>query len=242
MRNALLTFTLLLALPLASRAEAGAGAGGADSMARLVARIRSQDVHFVFVGEQHDVGPVKRFAVDLANALAASGADVGLYVEGFRTDCPPADGGCWSLARLFDPEAFATLLAQARVPVHAIDPPVRRDRVAAMAAAVAAGHESIRIVLAGRTHVVDAGDPRATLRVFGGGLRYADPGDLAEAFPNRERLTIGLETGGTPGPYGLRRDGHHFDYLLTTPAVATYWGIDEPTAGAPPLFTTGGGR
>jgi hypothetical protein len=100
-------------------------------------------------GERHAVGPVKRFAVDLAHELADRGHDVGLYVEGFRTDCLRADAACDSLARLFNAEAFRRLLDESRVPVHAIDPPEEDRRAARMAAAIAAGPETIRIVLVG---------------------------------------------------------------------------------------------
>ena len=246
MRTLLVLLLAAAALPAVGRASASPPPVLAPevSVARLVARIKADHVHYVFVGEQHDIGPVKRFAVELANALASSGDGVGLYVEGFRTNCRPLDDACWSLARLFDPQAFATLVERAQVPIHAIDPPFRRGRVAAMATAIAAGHEPIRIVLAGRTHVVDAGDPHASLRVFGGGIIYPDPGDLAEAFPRSERLTVGLVTSRMSFPgYRLRHDGRDFDYLVTTSDVADYWGAPSSPAGAAAAVAiTAGGR
>lgn len=195
------------------------------SLADIVARIDAEQVKYVFVGERHGIGPVKKFAVDLANALVDSGHDVGLYVEGFRTDCPLEDDSCWSLARSFNGPAFRTLLDQSRAAIHAIDPPERDRRVPRMAATIAEGPEGVRVVLAGRSHVVYAGDLGAELWVYGGGLRFPDPGDLAESFPRGQVLTIALEIArGHLPPYSLRRSGCGVDYVVTTEPTRDYWG------------------
>jgi hypothetical protein len=216
-------------------------ADAASSVEQIVARVRAEQRRYVFVGENHRVGPVKKFVVDLTNALVDSGYDVGLYVEGFRTDCPPRDNQCASLARLFNRQAFQTLLDQSKAPVHAIDPPQRAGRVARMAAMIAEGTESVRVVLAGQTHVLHAGDGGADIRVFGGGLRYPDPGDLAEAFVRSEYLTVGLETADSASAeYSLREGGCGADYLVTTPRTGDYWvtladsgKADPPTPAVP---------
>ncbi|HVS66535.1 MAG TPA: hypothetical protein VMT85_23870 [Thermoanaerobaculia bacterium] len=191
----------------------------------LVARVEAEERRYVFVGERHGIGPVKRFAVELANALDARGHQVALYVEGFRTDCPPSDESCWTLARWFNPDAFGTLLEEARVPVHALDPPERDARAMRMAATIASGSEPIRIVLVGGSHVRFAGDPRAEVRVFGGALGFPDPGDVVEAFPRAHSLTIGLDT--APPAHatgsGLRVDGCEYDVVLSTPESPGYW-------------------
>jgi hypothetical protein len=215
----------LLALALGALVSAPAAATcqpGADvSVAKVVERIASERRRYVFVGERHGSEATKDFAVDLANALAARGLDVGLYVEGFRTDCAPRDAACGSLARLFNPKAFQRLLAEARVPVHAIDPPEKDARAARMAATIASGGEEIRVVLVGRTHVVHAGDPLAELWVYGGGMRYRDPGDVVEAFPAAESLTVALEVGrraaGSGPGYALHTPGCGADYALLAP-------------------------
>jgi hypothetical protein len=106
------------------------GSASPTSIDEVVARVGRDGVRFLFVGERHGVGPAKRFAVDLANALAELEVDVGLYVEGFRTDCAPRDTSCPSIARLFNDEAFFRLLDEARVPVHPIDPPAEPRRAA----------------------------------------------------------------------------------------------------------------
>ncbi len=216
-------------------------AGAASSIEQIVVRVRAERLSYVFVGENHRVGPVKKFVVDLTNALVDSGFDVGLYVEGFRTDCPPRDHQCASLARLFNRQAFQTLLDQSRAPVHAIDPPQNAGRVARMAAMIAGGTESVRVVLAGQTHVLHAGDGGADVRVFGGGLKYPDPGDLAEAFERSEYLTVGLETADSASAeYSLREGGCGADYLVTTPRTGDYWmtladgGRADPPAPAVP--------
>jgi hypothetical protein len=197
--------------------------GEKTSIAEIVDRVENQGVRYLFVGESHAVGPAKRFAVDSANALVERGHDVGLYVEGFRTDCAPSDVDCRSLAQLFNRDAFLTLLARSRAPVHAIDPPEADLRVERMVRTIAAGTESIRVVLVGRSHVVYAGVPDAELWVYGGHLRYPDPGDLAEAFPRQEYLTFSLEAAGAPGPpYSLRLDGCRADYALVTEPTGTY--------------------
>jgi hypothetical protein len=223
MRTALVALLLVTGLPAVARAECAAGAQSA-SVDELVRRVRSEGLRYVFVGERHGVGPVKRFAVELANALAADGIETGLYVEGFRSSCDVGDETCWSLAWAFNAGAFGALLDQARVPVHPIDPPSRERRVERMAAAIAAGDEAVRVVLAGKTHVVHADDPDADWRVFGG-LRYPSPGDLARAFERSEYVTVGLEV--VPErtfPYRLTRGGCGVDYQLATSDVADYWG------------------
>jgi hypothetical protein len=167
---------------------------------------------------------VKRFAVDLANALAAAGGQVGLYVEGFRTDCDPADGSCDNLARLFNPAAFHTLLAESRTSVHAIDPVENDRRVARMAATIGAGAEPIRVVLVGNVHVLHAEDDGAQLWVYGGGMRYPDPGDLVEIFPRSEYLTVGLATADVAGAaYRIIESGCATDYVLAAPNTRDYW-------------------
>ncbi len=224
MRRRLGAFCLvLLAGPAAPAGAACVSAGSVASLEEIVERLVVEGRRYVFVGERHGVGPAKRFAVDLANALVERGHDVGLYVEGFRTDCPPRDRACRHLARDFNAEAFERLLAESKAPVHAIDPPERRRRAARMAEAVAAGGEAIRIVLLGRSHVVFAGDPEAELWVYGGGLRYPDPGDVVEAFPPEQVLTLALETdGAVVEPYSVRVDGCLADYSLATPDTGAY--------------------
>jgi hypothetical protein len=92
-----------------------------------------------------------------------------------------------------------------------------------MAARIAGGSESIRIVLVGKSHVVHAEDPGAEVWVFGGAIRYADPGDLAEAFPRDEYLTLDLEVSeDVPGPYSLLQDGCAADYVLATRSTSDY--------------------
>ena len=196
------------------------------SFEELVARVETEGRRYVFVGERHGIGPVKRFVVELANALDARGHQAALYVEGFRTDCPPSDESCWTLARWFNPDAFGTLLEEARVPVHALDPPERDARALRMAATIASGSEPIRIVLVGGSHVRFAGDPRAEVRVFGGAVGFPDPGDVVEAFPRARSLTIGLETAPPPAHAtgsGLRVDGCEYDLVLSTPESPDYW-------------------
>lgn len=197
--------------------------GGEVSVEEVAARIEREGKRYIFVGEKHAVGPVKRFAVELAHQLADLGHDVGLYVEGFRTDCPPADADCATIARLFNPEAFLTLLRQSRVPVHPIDPPEKNRRAVRMAETVAAGSEAIRIVLTGNTHVAHAGDPAAEIWVYGGGLRYPDPGDLAEAFPREESLTFVLETSEDAAvPYSVHDGGCGADYTVIAASAGAY--------------------
>jgi hypothetical protein len=189
----------------------------------VVARVRQEGVRYALVGEHHGVGPVKRFAVDLANALVDCGEDVGLYVEGFRTGCEPRDEGCSSISRVFNREAFLSLLDNSRAPVHPLDPPGGVDRAARMAELIAAGPESIKIVLVGSSHVVFAGDPGAVHPVFGGELLYPDPGDVAEAFPRHEILTFVLECREDAGsPYLLLPGGSGADYLLSTALTGQY--------------------
>jgi len=199
------------------------------SLAEIVSRIESQGIRYVFLGERHDVGPVKRFAADLVNVLVREGFDVGLYVEGFRAGCAPDGERCEDLARAFNPPAFRTLAEQAKVTVHALDPPSRERRVARMAESIAAGPERVRVALVGRTHVVGAGRDDSELWVYGGALRYPDPGDLVEAFPRAQTLTIGLDTtSAASAPYELRRDECDFDYVVTTSSSPEYWSMASP--------------
>lgn len=211
------------------------------SLDEVVSRVEADHLRYVFIGERHGVGPIKRFAVELANALEDRGNDVGLYVEGFRTNCRPSDTSCWTLARWFNPGAFGTLLQQARVPVHAIDPPERDERSRRMAATIASGPESVRVVLVGQSHVGFAGDALAELRVYGGAVRFPDPGDVAEAFPRPELLTIGLAAGIDAGRWTAvdsAEDRCAFDLVLTAADSPDYWarwgrseaaGLPEPT-------------
>ena len=119
MRSALPALALVAALTASAHA-ACLPADRDASIGEIVERVRSENLEYVFVGEQHAVGPVKRFAVDLANALSDAGEDVGLYVEGFRTDCRVlGDRACTSLARVFNEPAFLTLLAESRAAVRA---------------------------------------------------------------------------------------------------------------------------
>lgn len=233
MRRLLIALALVAALPASARAACMPG-DNAASIADIVERVHAQGIRYVFVGEQHGVGPVKRFAVDLANALAESGDEVGLYVEGFRTDCAPADGTCDNLARLFNPAAFHALLAESRTSVHAIDPVENDRRVARMAATIGAGAEPIRVVLVGSVHVLHAEDDGAELWVYGGGMRYPDPGDLAEAFPRRDYLTVALETADlTDVPYRVRKSGCAADYFVAAPATRDYWSHTATAQSAP---------
>jgi len=192
---------------------------------QIVQRVASEHLAYLFVGELHSDGPVKRFAVDLTNALVDHGYDVGLYVEGFRTDCSPTDPSCHSLARIFDDGAYLELLKDSRAPVHPIDPPQSRDRAALMAKTIADGPESIRVVLIGNSHVLYAGQPEARLWVFGGGMLYLNPGDVVEAFPRLRSLTFGLQevtevSGGVP--YSLRAGRCGTDYTLLAAAARAY--------------------
>lgn len=195
------------------------------TVGEIVRRIEDERIRYVFVGERHDVGPVKRFVVDLANRLVEQGRDVGLYVEGFRADCAPGAAGCEDLAGQFNAEAFSHLVRESRAPVRGLDPPQRRDRARRMAGTIAAGEESVRLVLAGSSHVRGAWDPAAEAWLYGGALRYPDPGDLVEAFPPGEAITVVLEPApsveGVDG-YRLRSDGCSADYRLRVPDRAGY--------------------
>jgi hypothetical protein len=188
------------------------------TLAEIVAKLVGDRPTYLFIGERHPVGPVKRFVVDLSDALIEAGFDVGIYVEGFRTDCSPADDACRSLARAFGADAFYSLLEQARAPVHPIAPPERFERTRRMAERIAAGAETIRIVLVGNSHVLHAGDPDAELWVYGGGMRYPDPGDLVEAFPRQRSLTFALREGAPPVDrhYVVWANGCDADYTLYT--------------------------
>jgi len=195
----------------------------ATSIEEVVARVEIEGLQYIFVGERHGNGPVKRFAVDLANALMERNYDVGLYVEGFRTDCSPRDERCLCLASAFNRPAFLSLLEQSQAPVHPIDPPERDRRAARMAARIAEGPESIRIVLVGLSHVLYAGDPEGRVWTYGGAMQYPDPGDVAEAFPRDKCLLFGLETDKTAvAPYHLHQSGNGTDYLLVTRGTGDY--------------------
>lgn len=218
-------FVLQLTATPAAATDPGCVASGLEaSLDEILSRVEAEGVKFLFIGEDHRVGPVKRFAVDAVNALTRRGHDVGLYVEGFRTDCPPTGPGCRSLADLFNRAAFLTLLQESQGRVHPIDPPGTQARVARMAATIDGGAESIRVVLVGRSHVIHAGNPAAQHRVYGGGLLYPNPGDLAEAFPRAESLTFSLELaeGGESASYSLRSDGCVADYTLVAAPVSAY--------------------
>ena len=200
-------------------------AESAVSIAEIIAKLGGDgEPTYLFVGERHQVGAVKRFVVDLANALVEQGFDVGLYVEGFQTGCAPEDGACWSLARAFRTEAFHRLLELSQAPVYPIDPPDRGDRTRKMAEVIAAGTEAVRIVLVGNSHVLHAGDPDAELWVYGGGIRYPDPGDLVEAFPREQTLTFALRraTLAADVPYLVWADGCAADYSLFTGYSSDY--------------------
>lgn len=195
----------------------------AVSLQDVVDRFAAGGVRYAFVGERHGSGPVKRFAVDLANALVDRGESVGLYVEGFRVDCSPDDDSCPSLAWVFNGPAFLALLDHSRAPVHPIDPVERDNRAARMASAIAAGSESIKIVLVGASHVVHAGEPEAVHLIYGGAAAYPDPGDVAEAFPRAEVLTFSLEPRDDAGsPYALRSGGCGADYVVTALPTRAY--------------------
>lgn len=216
---ALLLAWLGLSPPLRAACDAATPAAETGekvtSLDEIVNRIETEGRRYIFIGERHGIAPAKAFAVDIANALADFGYDVGLYVEGFRTDCSLRDDTCPNLARLFNAKAFNRLLDEARVPVHPLDPPERDGRAGRMAAAIAAGSEAIRVVLIGRSHVVHADDPGAELWVYGGGMRYPDPGDVVKAFPRAQTLTVALDDAEQVGePYLLRPDGCRADYSL----------------------------
>jgi hypothetical protein len=197
--------------------------GTGTSLDEVLARIERDRPRYLFIGERHAVGPVKRFAVDLVNGLVELGFDVGLYVEGFRTDCPPRDVECRTIARAFNEEAFLTLLESSRASVHPLAPPHRSGRAAQMAATVAAGTETIRVVLVGNTHVRYAGLPKPEVPIFGGGMLYPHPGDLADAFPRQESLTFRLETTSDElEPYSLLAGDCEADYAVRTLPTATY--------------------
>ncbi len=218
---------LLLGAVPSELAALCASSGTVATVGAVVRRIEDEEIRYVFVGERHGIGPVKRFTADLANELVARGHDVGLYVEGFRAGCDPGDESCRDLARLFNGEAFSRLLRESRAPVHPLDPAERDRRTLRMAATIAGGPESLRIVLVGRSHVVSAWDPDAELWVYGGGVRYPDPGDLVEAFPRAQALTMAFEPGSEPGadeidPYRLQVDGCEADYRLVAPRRADY--------------------
>lgn len=211
--------------------------GSRATIDEIVGRVESDGVKYIFIGERHGIGPPKRFAVDLVNALVDRGYDVGLYVEGFRTDCLPGDVSCHRLARIFNLEAFSTLLSESRAPVRPLDPPERDRRAARMALTIAQGNESIRVALVGNSHVVHAENPEAELWVFGGGMKYADPGDLVEAFARTDYVTLAFEASDAAlEGYVLRQDGCKADYELLAPVTGAYWGAKgsrrNPTSGS----------
>ena len=223
----------------------------------LLERVEANDLRYVFVGERHDVGPVKRFAVDVANALVEVGHDVGLYVEGFRAECDH-DSSCSEpgsassdslgppeLAKLFNEEAFARLRAESRAPVYGLDPRGRNSRVDRMAATLTSAAERVRVVLVGNSHVVYAGDRDAEFLVYGGSVRFPNPGDLVEALPRGEVVVVALEpeperseleapdslarglsaesTAADRGePYALIEGGCRADYRLVAPYRRDY--------------------
>jgi len=212
----------LLAPPPASP-DSCLPSGSTVTVEQVVRHLEDDGIRYVFVGENHGSGPAKRFAVELVNRLVDRGHDVGLYVEGFRTDCDPPDDSCRTLARLFNASAFSKLLGESRAPVRPLDPPERDQRAVRMAATIAGGAESIRVVLVGKTHVAHAEDPEAELWIYGGGLRYPNPGDLVEAFPRAESVTVVLEpVDAVDGTYALRADGCKADYALVAPATSAY--------------------
>lgn len=200
------------------------------SLDDVLTRVERDHLHYLLIGERHAVGPVKKFAVDLVNGLVARGLDVGLYVEGFSTRCPPRALECSRLAPLFNAEAFHALLDESRAIVHPLDPPGRADRAERMAQEIEWGSEEVRVVLVGNSHVRFAGRPGARLPIFGGGMAYPDPGDLAEAFPLRETLTFRLETSvdaldssaESVDAYALLADGCDADYTIRTRPTALY--------------------
>lgn len=203
------------------------GPGIDTTLGDVLTRVERDRPHYLFIGERHAVGPVKKFTVDLVNGLVDRGLDVGLYVEGLSTRCPPRALECSRLAPLFNAEAFRSLLDESRAVVHPLDPPGSADRAASMAAEIEWGSEDVRVVLVGNTHVRFAGRPDATLPIFGGGLLYPDPGDLAEAFPLRDTLTFVLETtdDGTDdalAEYSVVADGCEADYAVRTRSTRTY--------------------
>lgn len=218
-----LVLAILLVL-LSTPLHADCSSSGQEvSLDALVEHMLQGRPRYAFIGESHGIGPVKRFAVDFANALVDQGVEVGVYVEGFRTDCDPRDEGCPSLARTFNRDAFLSLLDLCRAPVHPIDPPTPEGRTAAMAATIAAGGEGLKIVLVGRSHVVHAGDPDAVHRVFGGAMEYPDPGDLAEAFPKHEIVTFDLQADDDQvDSYLVRSGGCGADFVVATAPIGRY--------------------
>ncbi|HEX9638499.1 MAG TPA: hypothetical protein VGB99_13255 [Acidobacteriota bacterium] len=222
LRGALAALTALVGAP----SWAGAlclSSGRTASVEEIVDRVTGEYRKYIFIGERHWVGPVKRFAVDLANALVDRGYDVGLYVEGFREGCMPQDDPCWSIARAFNERAFLRLLEESKAPVHAIDPSQPEHRAGPMAERIAGGTESIRIVLVGTSHVVHAEDPTAEVWIFGGAMKYANPGDVAEAFPRDQYLTLDLALiEDVAGSYALLQDGCAADYVLATRSTRQY--------------------
>jgi hypothetical protein len=224
-----LWFVMALVAPLALPAQPAASSescsrpGPAVTVDEVVAQLEERGLKYVFIGENHRSGLPKSLAVELTNRLVDRGYEVGLYVEGFRTDCPPGDESCPTLARLFNAEAFSKLLSESRAPVRALDPPEPDRRAQRMAATIASGREAIRVVLVGSTHVAHAEDPAAELWIFGGAVRYPNPGDLVEAFPRGESLTIVLEAGSDPEEaYTLRIDGCRADYALVASNTSAY--------------------
>jgi hypothetical protein len=211
---------LVLSTSTAGLAEPCADTGPPATVDEVVSRLEENELKYVFIGENHSSGSPKRLAVELTNRLVDRGYEVGLYVEGFRTDCPPGDDTCPTLARLFNAEAFSKLLTESRAPVRALDPPEMDRRAQRMAATIASGQESIRVVLAGRTHIVHAEDPAAEVWIFGGAVRYPDPGDLVEAFPRGESLTIVFDGDDAGESFGLRVDGCRADYALVASTVS----------------------
>lgn len=215
---------VVLAAACATAGVACASGAATVSVDEIVARIEGEQLRYVFVGERHGVGPAKRFVVDLVNRLVERGHDAALYVEGFRAGCDPRDAACGSLAWLFDDgEAFLTLLDRSLAPVHPLDPAERDRRAERMATTIAEGREAVRVVLVGNSHVLYAGDPKAEHWVYGGAVRYPDPGDVVEGFSRTDYLTLVLDAAdGLEQPYLVREDGCRADYLLVAPPTGAY--------------------
>lgn len=213
---------LVLGVAPATATQECRSAGSIVTVETIVSQVANDGLKYVFVGERHAVGPAKRFVVELVNALVDEGYDVGLYVEGFRTDCAPRDEACNSLARLFNEEAFGALLTESRAPVRPLDPPESDGRAARMAATIANGSEEIRVALVGNSHVVYADNPEAEFRVYGGAVKYPDPGDLVEAFARPEYVTLALAASQGASGYSLRVDGCRADYELVVPLTGAY--------------------
>ena len=126
----------MLGAPVELTAECSASDAEATVDA-IVRQVEDGRIRNVFVGERHGVGPVKRFVVDVANALTDRGHDVGLYIEGFDRGCAPGSTTCTGrVAEAFNAEAFATLRAESRAAVRPLDPLEKDRRTARMASMI----------------------------------------------------------------------------------------------------------